>query len=93
MSSKDNILNKEEIIKTALGDRDLDKKQLKAIEQIVNGYSHLIISSLSLPPEQSDVTVIMENIRSSILNTLLILETYVQPKQSTEISTGPAGRS
>ena len=93
MNSKDNILNKQEIIKAALGGRNLDKKQLKAIEQIVNGYSHLIGSSLSLPPEKSDATVIMENIRSSILLTLLILETYVQPKQVETVSSGPTGIS
>jgi len=93
MNSKDNILNKEEIIKVALGDRDLNKKQLKAIEQIVNGYSHLVASSLSLPPEKSDLNVIMENIRSSILSTLLILETYVQPKQNKEAARTTTGRT
>jgi len=90
--TKNNLLNRQkEIIQTALGDRDLSKKQLKAIEQIVTGYSQLIVSSLSLSPDSEDVNVIMENIRSGILSTLLIMETYVQPKQSLRSNTTITG--
>ena len=92
MTRTSNLLNRKNLIK-ALGDRDLNKKQLEAIESIVNGHAQLIDSSLSLPPEPNDMAVMTETIRSSILNTLLILENYVQPRQSSGIDQGITGKT
>ncbi len=86
-------LDRKAIIKAALGGRKLNAAQTKAIDQIVYSYSSLISASLTLPPDKKDVEVFTESIRAGILNILLILENYVQPRQSKNGSKEITGES
>ena len=87
------ILDRTRILKGALNRRDLSVDQSKAIEDIINGFSLLVSSSIVDLPSRGDVEVFSEIIKGSVIHTLRILDVYVKPREGQGSFTAAAGRS
>ena len=67
-------LNKENLIQKAFKDYDLDDEQVLAIQDTVDGYVKLIEVSKAPKPTRRQVKILVDLIKSNLVNTLNVLE-------------------
>jgi len=84
MTTNHKILDRMTILKGTLNQRHLSKSQSEAIEEIIDGYSLLISSSMAGLPLEKDIEVFSEIIKSSLIHTFKILKVYVNPREKQE---------
>ena len=69
-----NKLNKEDLIDEAFKKYNLTKEQISAIKTTVDGYVELIKVSKDKVPSSTEVKVLVDLIKSNLVNTLNVLE-------------------
>ena len=84
MTQNHKILNRMEILKGALNQRNLSDDQSKAIEKIIDGFCLLISDSTTGLPSKEEIEIFSEIIKSSLTQTLKILKVYVKSRESQE---------
>ncbi|MAH07814.1 hypothetical protein CMI38_06590 [Candidatus Pacearchaeota archaeon] len=68
------MLNKEHLIYEAFENYKLTKKQVAAIKSTVDGYIELIKVSKDKVPADKEVKILVDLIKSNLVNTLNVLE-------------------